>query len=180
MQLLQQLCAILVLPAQMRYHDNKSNIKNQISKMKDRRARFFSGFTLIELLVVISIVGLLSAVIVPNFMGARERSRDIKRKSDIRQIQKALELYKDTQSPPAYTEKATFDALVCDSDWQTSGGSTLIKEFPCDPTLNTVYIYDRTTNLDYTLYACLENKSDPEAKAQASCASGYKYEVSNP
>jgi len=36
------------------------------------------AFTLIELLVVIAIIGMLSALFLPNFMGARERARDAK------------------------------------------------------------------------------------------------------
>jgi general secretion pathway protein G len=58
------------------------------------------GFTLIELLVVIAIIGMLSALLVPNFMGARERARDAQRKSDLKQIQKALEMYRQDQNPP--------------------------------------------------------------------------------
>ncbi|MBP6891738.1 type II secretion system protein, partial [Candidatus Shapirobacteria bacterium] len=36
------------------------------------------AFTLVELLVVIAIIGILTAIIVPNFMGARERADDSK------------------------------------------------------------------------------------------------------
>ena len=50
------------------------------------------GFTLIELLVVIAIIGLLSTLAVVALNSARQRSRDAKRVSDIRQIQTALEL----------------------------------------------------------------------------------------
>jgi len=142
-----------------------------------------SGFTLIELLVVISIIALLSAVVVPNFMGARERGRDVSRKSDVRQIQKAMELYKDTISPPSYPATAEYDAISCDSSWSTAGGELLIKEFPCDPLDDSKYEYELNAadSLVYTLYACLENESDPDGVVEANCTdSGYKYEVTNP
>lgn len=51
------------------------------------------GFTLLELLVVIGIIGLLASVITVNLTGARKRARDIKRISDVRQMQTAMEDY---------------------------------------------------------------------------------------
>lgn len=59
------------------------------------------GFTLIELLVVIAIIGLLSTLAVVALNNARQKSRDAKRVSDIKQIQTALELYyNDANSYP--------------------------------------------------------------------------------
>ncbi|MDP2672104.1 MAG: type II secretion system protein, partial [Candidatus Daviesbacteria bacterium] len=54
--------------------------------------RNFRGFTLIELLVAIAIIGILSSFLLSNFVGVRQRARDGVRKSDLRQIQSALEL----------------------------------------------------------------------------------------
>src|SRR5438034_6926778 len=54
-----------------------------------------SGFTLIELLVVISVIGILAAglLLLINPFAQFQKARDAQRKSDLGQIQKALELY---------------------------------------------------------------------------------------
>nr|AQQ75000.1 hypothetical protein [uncultured bacterium] len=60
------------------------------------------GFTLIELLVVIAIIGILSSVVLASLNSARQKGRDARRISDIKQLQLALELYYDAnQSYPA-------------------------------------------------------------------------------
>ena len=59
------------------------------------------GFTLIELLVVIAIIALLSTVVLASLNTARSRARDAERKSELRQIQTAIEIYRsDTGSFP--------------------------------------------------------------------------------
>jgi prepilin-type N-terminal cleavage/methylation domain-containing protein len=52
-----------------------------------------SAFTLVELLVVIAIIGLLSSVAVVALSGAGMNARNAKRKADLVQISKALEMY---------------------------------------------------------------------------------------
>ncbi|KND48516.1 MAG: hypothetical protein AB200_02195 [Parcubacteria bacterium C7867-005] len=54
-----------------------------------------SGFTLIELMVVISIISLLTSVSLSALNVAKMRSRDARRIEDFKQIQLALELYRD-------------------------------------------------------------------------------------
>ena len=51
------------------------------------------GFTLIELLVVIAIIAILIAFGVANFLGARQRAKDVQKKSDLNEIKNALRLY---------------------------------------------------------------------------------------
>jgi len=51
------------------------------------------GFTLIELLVVISIIGLLASTVLASLSAARSKARDAIRKTDLREIQAALEMY---------------------------------------------------------------------------------------
>ena len=67
-------------------------IKKLCLKVKYKK---ITGFTLIELLVVISIIGFLASMAVYALNVARVKARDAKRMADIRQLQKAVELYYD-------------------------------------------------------------------------------------
>src|SRR5258708_4503172 len=56
------------------------------------------GFTLIELLVVIAIIGILASIVLASLNSARQKGRDAKRVSDVKQLQLELELYYDSNS----------------------------------------------------------------------------------
>jgi prepilin-type N-terminal cleavage/methylation domain-containing protein len=60
--------------------------------MKIPTTRF--GFTLVELMVVVSVIGILSSIIYANFGAGRAAARDDVRKSALKEVQLALELYK--------------------------------------------------------------------------------------
>ena len=51
------------------------------------------GFSLIELLVVISIIGVLTTVLVMNFVGSRERARDAQKIQNLHSLKSALRMY---------------------------------------------------------------------------------------
>ncbi|MBP7768372.1 type II secretion system protein [Candidatus Woesebacteria bacterium] len=67
-----------------------------------------SGFTLIELLVVISIIAILAGLILVNMAGIRDRAKDTKTKSDLKQMKTALRMYyNDNNNYPNCASGAT-------------------------------------------------------------------------
>ena len=124
------------------------------------------GFTLIELLVVIAILAGLVAILFPNFMDARARARDAQRKSDLKSIQTALEMYRQNQNPPSYPSENLYRSVVC-TTWTDSNGSIIMTKVPADPLVSCStgghrYYYHLIDSLSYIMYACLENTSDPD------------------
>jgi general secretion pathway protein G len=99
------------------------------------------GFTLIELLVVIAIIGLLSTLSVVALGSARQKSRDSKRLSDLKQVQTALELYyTDNNSYPVESAVTLGDAThkcLGSNGFQAAGGctgTTYMGLVPAEPT----------------------------------------------
>lgn len=123
-----------------------------------------AGFTLIELLIAIAIIGILSSFLLANFVGVRQRARDGVRKSDLRQIQSALELYRSDQG--AYPASGVLN--TCGGQF-TDGGSPAViymQKVPCDPSTSDHYDYSSPgANVRYSIVACLENKNDLQKDA---------------
>lgn len=139
------------------------------------------GFTLIELLVVVSLLGVLATLVIANLNSARERARDATRKSDLRNIQTALRLYYNDNG--TYPQSSGGNIVACDGTctwgqaW-TNNGVSYMGKLPADPLSGQSYVYTGVAGgEDYYLKACIENKSDDKGVADATCASGYKYEV---
>lgn len=95
-----------------------------------------SGFTLIELLVVIAIIGLLASVVVVSSQNARREARTTRRKADIVQISKALELYyADNQSYPIglFASEPGDPIAYNGADWIPGLAPKYIAKLPTDP-----------------------------------------------
>ncbi len=114
------------------------------------------GFTLIELLVVIAIIGLLSTLAVISLNNARQKSRDAKRVSDIKQIQTALELYYNDHNgyPTAVTSGSSITGAA------TAGSVVYMAVVPTNPAPNgATYTYTLDSPSSYHLTYTLEGAS---------------------
>ncbi len=133
------------------------------------------GFTFVELIVVIGIVGILTiataALINPGLQ--LKRSRDADRKSDLKNIQLALEIYRaDQGSYPVVSGTVAANCpsstpymlvqLESDGSCPTDPTKTYIQSIPTDPKTKANYYYSSTTGSAYTLYSCLENANDSD------------------
>ena len=131
------------------------------------------GFTLIELLVVISIIGILVALSLFGMQGARESSRDARRKADLETIRSGLEMYKSDCNIYPLVSKVVKDTPLKGTKVPPSSCATtniyisLVPKDPLDPAR--VYTYTRTSTVTYTLCASLE-----------SLAGTCNYTVTNP
>lgn len=141
----------------------------------------FAGFTLIELLVVITILGILSVIAISNFRSSQIRSRDAKRKSDLKQIANALEMiYSDKGRYPASSNDGKIKACTYYTDSPDSSGTCnwgaseikdesgviYFKSLPADPSGFSYYYVASSSGSSFQIYAHLENPKDQ------SCVSG--------
>jgi len=115
------------------------------------------GFTLIELLVSMGIMAVLTGLAVFNFNQSRVRARDVRRKSDVSQLQKAMEVYRnDNNQYPAYD--ANFNNVQT-----VLKNAGYIKDIFHDPRESEWVGYSykpENSNKIYYLMTCLENTAD--------------------
>ena len=159
--------------------------------MKHKKA-----FTLIELLVVIAILAGFVSMLIPNFMNARSKSRDTRRKSDLKQLQKALELYRQNHAPQVFPT-AIPDPPSGFTDSSDASSTLYMNNIPADPITTQRYYYkspdpSRNSGTDpttYEIYACLEDKTDSEKTVcpgnfkdvtGAVCATSFCYKLIEP
>ncbi|MCL4338153.1 type II secretion system GspH family protein [Patescibacteria group bacterium] len=147
-----------------------SNLKSQIFgrlTVSDYKSKSIHndnyGFTLLELLVVISIITVLIAMGLTSFSSAQKKGRDAKRKSDIKEVQSALEQYYSVCGyayiTPAGGGNSFFTAINCPTP-----PISIMPAVPVDPQGTPYYCgptpgASNCTTSSYTVCTGLESES---------------------
>lgn len=149
---------------------------------------FKKGFTLIEIMVAITIIGVVFGVIITSAGAIQRSSRDTKRKSDLSNIQGALEQY---HADAGYYPYSLPSSGSFKSD---DGKKTYLLNIPEDPQSSSSYKYDAYKNdglnlcdsltpsecVNYCLYADLENTPSQDPNPTCSPPPSYNYYVTQP
>ncbi len=147
------------------------------------------GFTLIELLVVLSIMAIIIGLTLFGIGGARESSRDAKRKADLELIRTGIEVYRaDCNKYPSGNGDPVAilgTSLVGDgSSSACPSANSYIGKVPSDPQdPNSVYRYF-SDGIKYEICAALETAQVGVVTcgSSSSCGSQFScnYKVTNP
>ncbi len=111
-----------------------------------------------EIMIVVAIMGVLAALLTGNFITSLKKGRDARRKADLEQSQRAIELYyEDKRAYPSWNIFAASADKLCETE---ACGATKVymEKLPTDPSAARSYSYAvRSDNQAYKIFACLEN-----------------------
>ena len=131
--------------------------------------QLMKGFTLLEMTVVMAIMGILATAAIGAYLASQQKGRDAQRKSDLAQMQRALEAYVADYGvyPAAVSGRisgcGSGGTGVCSWGGEFSNTKTLyMKQLPRDPSARQIYVYAASSDKKkYQLFARLENQNDP-------------------
>ena len=141
------------------------------------------GFTLMEILIAIAIIAILTAIGIVSYGSINRGARNAKRKSDVGQIQSALELYRsDFGYYPAINTSSLGDAKNLEDN---ADFLTYLSVVPTDPR-DVPYMY-RAMSLNQGQYYgyCIASMLEPsdmdiDTTCSGALPSGYNYGRKNP
>lgn len=128
------------------------NFKNMKSRL---------GFTLLEMLIVIGIIGVLVGLGTASYSTAQRKSRDARRKGDIKIIQNSLEQYYSICGYAYPTAASSYSSVIC-----LSPSTAILNPAPNDPKTTTPYPCTGCTGSSYSICASTESEPTPCVSSQ--------------
>lgn len=133
-----------------------------------RKKGFGAGFTFVEILIAIAVIGILAAglIVIINPAAQIQKANDTRRKTDLAEIQKALEVYyQENRSYPPNPSTGDYRIKGLDGITVNWGDQWLpfMGNLPKDSNTSKKYVY-YSSGQTYYLYANLDRgKEDPQA-----------------
>jgi len=89
------------------------------------------GFTLVEILIVVVILGILAAIVIPQFTEASTEAKESRLASDLQMLRSQIELYKiqHSDAPPALADLTNGGAMTT----AVNGFGPYMQQIPTNP-----------------------------------------------
>jgi len=107
------------------------------------------SFTLLEMLIVLGIIATILSVLAVSFTTTQKKSRDAKRRGDIKALQNGLEQYYSVCHyvyPTSTSEESLDDSITCEAE-----DAVIIPVVPKDPKTGESYTYSSDDGATFSL-----------------------------
>lgn len=132
--------------------------------MRSVRNTVAKGFTLVEILIVVVILGILAAIVVPQFTNAANESRVGNIATQVSTIETQLELF-------AARNNGVYPELTNEADWQALVDAGYFKSIPRNPFDNSFAITAGAT----TLFVNADGDEDTTVSVVYNDGAGWLY-----
>jgi len=126
------------------------------------------GFTLVEILIVVIILGILAAVVIPQFTEASNDARASALNSDLQTVRSQIELYKIQHNDTLPTDETTIVAQLTSKtlvDGTVNAAGTFgpyLQQFPTNPYTNTNTVGAATAADQGWIYVAADGSFDAD------------------
>jgi general secretion pathway protein G len=108
------------------------------------------GFSLIEIMIVVSLLGIITAIIIPNYLDYSKEAKEAAAKDTLRMMRSVVELYsaKNSDVPPGYIGNNIGGAVSWTAFWaQVVRDGKYINNLPINP-FNNLQSFNMISNSD--------------------------------